>query len=92
MQRRQLANIYDVTGELKQGDDLLIAQELADLNKSLYDGNKAKRNVNKWKTSRDKIITECGGLQEMNKGRSNINFDWKNQISGMNVIVKHNLN
>lgn len=77
MQRRQLANIYDVTGELKQGDDLLIAQELADLNKSLYDGNKAKRNVNKWKTSRDKIITECGGLQEMNKGRSNINFDWK---------------
>lgn len=77
MQRRQLANIYDVTGELKQGDDLLIAQELADLNKSLYDGNKAKRNVNKWKTSRDKIIAECGGLQEMNKGRSNINFDWK---------------
>lgn len=77
MQRRQLANIYDITGELKQGDDLLIAQELADLNKSLYDGNKAKRNVNKWKTSRDKIIAECGGLQEMNKGRSNINFDWK---------------
>lgn len=77
MQRRQLANIYDITGELKQGDDLLIAQELADLNKSLYDGNKAKRNVNKWKTSRDKIIAECGGLQEMTKGRSNINFDWK---------------
>lgn len=77
MQRRQLANIYDVTGELKQGDDLLIAQQLADLNKSLYDGNKAKRNVNKWKTLRDKIIAECGGLQEMNKGRSNINFDWE---------------
>lgn len=77
MQRRQLANIYDITGELKQGDDLIIAQELSELNKSLYDGNKAKRNTNKWKTSRDKIIAECGGIQEMQKGRSNINFDWK---------------
>lgn len=77
MQRRQLANIYDVTGELKQGDDLIIAQELQELNKSLYDGNKAKRNTNKWKTLRNKVIAECGGLEEMEKGRSNINFDWK---------------
>ena len=77
MQRRQLANIYDVTGELKQGDDLIIAQELQELNKSLYDGNKAKRNTNKWQTLRSKVIAECGGLEEMKKGRSNINFDWK---------------
>ena len=77
MQRRQLANIYDVTGELKQGDDLIIAQELQELNKSLYDGNKAKRNTNKWQTLRNKVIAECGGLEEMEKGRSNINFDWK---------------
>lgn len=77
MQRRQLANIYDVTGELKQGDDLTIAQELQELNKSLYDGNKAKRNINKWQTLRNKVISECGGLEEMRKGRSNINFDWK---------------
>ena len=77
MQRRQLANIYDVTGELKQGDDLIIAQELQELNKSLYDGNKAKRNTNKWQTLRNKVIAECGGLEEMKKGRSNINFDWK---------------
>lgn len=77
MQRRQLANIYDVTGELKQGDDLTIAQELQELNKSLYDGNKAKRNTNKWQTLRNKVIAECGGLEEMKKGRSNINFDWK---------------
>lgn len=77
MQRRQLANIYDVTGELKQGDDLTIAQELQELNKSLYDGNKAKRNTNKWQMLRNKVIAECGGLEEMEKGRSNINFDWK---------------
>lgn len=77
MQRRQLANIYDVTGELKQGDDLIIAQELQELNKSLYDGNKAKRNTNKWQTLRNKVIAECGGLEEMKKGRTNINFDWK---------------
>lgn len=77
MQRRQLACIYDVAGELKQGDDLLVAQEISDLNKSLYDGNKAKRNIEKWRISRNKIIAECGGLTEMQKGRSNIKFDWK---------------
>lgn len=77
MQRRQLANIYDVSGEKKEGDDLLVAQEIKELNASLYDGNKAKRNVQKWKESRNKIIAECGGISEMEKGRTNIKFDWK---------------
>lgn len=77
MQRRQLANIYDVSGEMKQGDDLLVAQELKELNASLYDGNKAKRNTQKWKEYRNKIIAECGGISEMEKGRTNIKFNWK---------------
>lgn len=77
MQRRQLACVYDVSGELKQGDDLLVAQEVSALNKSLYDGNKAKRNEERWRASRDKIIAECGGIEEMNKGRTNDKFDWK---------------
>lgn len=77
MQRRQLANIYDVSGEMKQGDDLLVAQEIKELNASLYDGNKAKRNTQKWKESRNKIIAECGGISEMEKGRTNIKFNWK---------------
>lgn len=77
MQRRQLANIYDVSGEMKQGDDLLVAQEIKELNASLYDGNKAKRNTQKWKESRNKIIAECGGISEMEKGRTNVKFNWK---------------
>lgn len=77
MQKKQLASLYDVNGLKKEGDDLQVAQELQELNKALYSGSKAKRDEARWKAKRDKKIAECGGVAEMNKGRGNSNFNWK---------------
>lgn len=77
MQKKQLASLYDINGLKKEGDALQIAEELQELNKALYSGSKAIRDQNRWKTNRDKIIAESGGVSEMNKGRGNSKFNWK---------------
>ena len=87
-QKKQLASIYDSSGNEKPigTEPRIIADELTELNKKLYSTNKAARDVNLWMELRNKIIEECGGEQNMKKGRyindgsqtiKNPYFNWK---------------
>lgn len=80
-QKQQLKSFYYPNGEKKQEGsiDYKIAKELADLSNTLYKKNSrsAKADVNAWSAAREKIIDECGGRTEFEKGRTNKAFDWK---------------
>lgn len=54
LEKKQLASTYDAFGNLKSGEELLIAQKLQDLNKKLSKGIKSKIN----QTLFDKVIAE----------------------------------
>jgi hypothetical protein len=68
----------DITGELKVGDQLRMAKELQRLNQELHPNKtKIKRDVEAWQKARNKVIEECGGVEEYKKymaGEEN-NFD-----------------
>lgn len=68
-QRRELSSIYDSHGNKKEGKDLEIAEELQKLNEKLYTKGNASKNTKLWKQLRDKMIEECGGLENYKKGR-----------------------
>lgn len=87
-QKKQLASIYDSSGNEKPigTEPRIIADELTELNKKLYSTNRAARDMSLWMELRSKIIEECGGAQNMNKGRyindggktiKNPDFNWK---------------
>lgn len=76
--KKQLASDYDVNGELKiEGTpEYRIAKELQKLNETLFNSSdKVKKDTKRWQADRDKIIQECGGLEEMAKGEDG-NFDF----------------
>jgi hypothetical protein len=68
----------DYNGEMKVGDELRKARELQQLQKDLHPNkSKIRRDVEAWRSARDKVIEECGGLKELekyNKGEEN-NFN-----------------
>lgn len=68
-QRRELSSIYDSHGNKKEGKDLEVAEELQKLNEKLYTKGNASKNTKLWKQLRDKMIEECGGLENYKKGR-----------------------
>lgn len=68
-QRRELSSIYDSHGNKKEGKDLEVAEELQKLNEKLYTKGNASKNKKLWKQLRDKMIEECGGLENYKKGR-----------------------
>lgn len=79
IQKKQLASDYDINGELKiEGTpEYRIAKELQTLNNTLFNSTeKVKKDTKRWQADRDKIIQECGGLEEMAKGEDG-NFDFK---------------
>lgn len=87
-QKKQLASIYDSSGNEKPigTEPRIIADELTELNKRLYSVNKAARDMTLWMELRNKVIQECGGEENMKKGRyitengktiKNPGFNWK---------------
>lgn len=87
-QKKQLASIYDSNGNEKPigTEPRIIADELTELNKKLYSTNRAARDMSLWLELRSKVIEECGGEQNMKKGRyindggktiKNPDFNWK---------------
>ena len=70
----------DYNGEMKVGDELRKARELQQLQKDLHPNkSKIRRDVEAWRSARDKVIEECGGLKELekyNKGEEN-NFNYE---------------
>lgn len=54
LQKKQLASIYDINGNLKTGEDYIIASELTALNKKMHEGLVMKVNRKKF----DKILAE----------------------------------
>lgn len=78
IQKKQLASDYDINGELKiEGTpEYRIAKELQKLNETLFNSSdKVKKDTKRWQADRNKIIQECGGLEEMAKGEDG-NFDF----------------
>ena len=78
IQKRMLLSDRDYNGEMKVGDELRKARELQQLQKDLHPNkSKIRRDVEAWRSARDKVIEECGGLKELekyNKGEEN-NFN-----------------
>ena len=80
IQKRMLLSDRDYNGEMKVGDELRKARELQQLQKDLHPNkSKIRRDVEAWRSARDKVIEECGGLKELekyNKGEEN-NFNYE---------------
>lgn len=78
--RRMMMSDRDITGELKVGDQLRMAKELQRLNQELHPNKtKIKRDVEAWQKARNKVIEECGGIEEYKKymNAEENNFDGK---------------
>lgn len=93
MQKRQLSSFYDINGRKKiEGTkEYQIAEELQNLNNALYGDNinQAKRDYDAWSKARDKVISECGGMEEMLKGEDGkFDFDTLNKWDERNSKVQ----
>lgn len=70
IQKRILKSNYNINGELKSGTDLRIAQELQQLDVALGLDKKSiiQKNYEKWNEQRLKVLEQCGGQEEYDKG------------------------
>lgn len=78
--QRNLKSDYDINGEAKEKNTVAYdtAKELQQLDKDLYGDTVTNPNVDieAWRAARNKVIEECGGIEEMRKGKDG-NFDFK---------------
>ena len=78
--QRNLKSDYDINGNLKEKNTVAwqIAKELQQLDKDLYGDTLTNPNVDvaAWRDARNKVIEECGGIEEMRKGKEG-KFDFK---------------
>lgn len=77
IQKRILKSNYNINGELKSGTDLRIAQELQQLDVALGLDKKSviQKNYEKWNEQRLKVLEQCGGQEEYDKGNEG-SFDF----------------
>lgn len=79
IQKRILKDTLDINGDPKVGEELKVALELQNLDKTLNPESKQGKyeaNVQKWEQARSAEFKACGGKEEFDKGE-NGNFNFK---------------